>query len=240
MGLTAEHNFLSSKRRNTRSVSTFLLNRSSDIIIPSRTVSVHASLLVFFFFQAEDGIRDYKVTGVQTCALPILDRGCVRERGAASATLTYTATIHGIGGGVPALASGIAAARLTFNRGGDRVTGSSFEENLGGVDGFTLSGQVFDTSVAGPLVPGALVQVCQLPAGLCSTQTANGNGAFSFTGLAGFTSYEVRADPPAGFTLLPHIRVVKLNGSTVKDLFLHAPVAPPAGTTMTSRGTNPA
>src|SRR2546426_9320877 len=27
--------------------------------------------LFFFFFQAEDGIRDYKVTGVQTCALPI-------------------------------------------------------------------------------------------------------------------------------------------------------------------------
>src|SRR5688500_19936037 len=27
--------------------------------------------IVFFFFQAEDGIRDYKVTGVQTCALPI-------------------------------------------------------------------------------------------------------------------------------------------------------------------------
>src|SRR5256885_6229704 len=28
-------------------------------------------LCFFFFFQAEDGIRDYKVTGVQTCALPI-------------------------------------------------------------------------------------------------------------------------------------------------------------------------
>src|SRR2546422_7960661 len=27
----------------------------------------------FFFFQAEDGIRDVAVTGVQTCALPILD-----------------------------------------------------------------------------------------------------------------------------------------------------------------------
>src|SRR5688500_19646542 len=27
---------------------------------------------MIFFFQAEDGIRDYKVTGVQTCALPIL------------------------------------------------------------------------------------------------------------------------------------------------------------------------
>src|SRR5256885_2052065 len=30
-----------------------------------------ASVVVLFFFQAEDGIRDYKVTGVQTCALPI-------------------------------------------------------------------------------------------------------------------------------------------------------------------------
>src|SRR5256884_6780760 len=27
---------------------------------------------LFFFFQAEDGIRDVAVTGVQTCALPIL------------------------------------------------------------------------------------------------------------------------------------------------------------------------
>src|SRR5690606_40951951 len=26
----------------------------------------------YFFFQAEDGIRDFHVTGVQTCALPIL------------------------------------------------------------------------------------------------------------------------------------------------------------------------
>src|SRR5690625_5350303 len=27
--------------------------------------------IIFFFFQAEDGIRDGHVTGVQTCALPI-------------------------------------------------------------------------------------------------------------------------------------------------------------------------
>src|SRR2546430_7099502 len=33
---------------------------------------------VFFFFQAEDGIRDLTVTGVQTCALPIFCRfACV-------------------------------------------------------------------------------------------------------------------------------------------------------------------
>src|SRR5690606_39946814 len=29
-----------------------------------------------FFFQAEDGIRDFHVTGVQTCALPIYCRDC--------------------------------------------------------------------------------------------------------------------------------------------------------------------
>src|SRR5690606_40962320 len=29
---------------------------------------------IFFFFQAEDGIRDFHVTGVQTCALPIYER----------------------------------------------------------------------------------------------------------------------------------------------------------------------
>src|SRR6516162_5009110 len=37
---------------------------------PSSTAS---SFPINFFFQAEDGIRDYKVTGVQTCALPIFD-----------------------------------------------------------------------------------------------------------------------------------------------------------------------
>src|SRR5256885_2930769 len=47
-------------------------------------------ILRIFFFQAEDGIRDYKVTGVQTCALPIFitmmsgddlfDRDLVRRR----------------------------------------------------------------------------------------------------------------------------------------------------------------
>src|SRR5260221_9796147 len=33
---------------------------------------MHPSRGCFFFFQAEDGIRDHCVTGVQTCALPIL------------------------------------------------------------------------------------------------------------------------------------------------------------------------
>src|SRR5256884_1384340 len=33
---------------------------------------IFSRLFIFFFFQAEDGIRDVAVTGVQTCALPIL------------------------------------------------------------------------------------------------------------------------------------------------------------------------
>src|SRR2546429_1944540 len=34
----------------------------------------------FFFFQAEDGIRDVAVTGVQTCALPILPAPVTQHR----------------------------------------------------------------------------------------------------------------------------------------------------------------
>src|SRR5437870_11132808 len=36
---------------------------------------------MFFFFQAEDGIRDGHVTGVQTCALPISGRGQLSVNG---------------------------------------------------------------------------------------------------------------------------------------------------------------
>src|SRR5260370_24810311 len=47
-------------------------------------------LLFFFFFQAEDGIRDSSVTGVQTCALPILRAGIEQGLG-----LRGVAGIHG-------------------------------------------------------------------------------------------------------------------------------------------------
>ena len=38
------------------------------------------SVICFFFFQAEDGIRDTSVTGVQTCALPILRSKAMSRR----------------------------------------------------------------------------------------------------------------------------------------------------------------
>src|SRR5690606_40578128 len=40
--------------------------------IDSFVLDLSAFFCFFFFFQAEDGIRDFHVTGVQTCALPIL------------------------------------------------------------------------------------------------------------------------------------------------------------------------
>src|SRR3712207_8507574 len=43
--------------------------------------------MIFFFFQAEDGIRDIGVTGVQTCALPISGGG-VHSRTAKSLPIT--------------------------------------------------------------------------------------------------------------------------------------------------------
>src|SRR5256885_4259288 len=56
-------------------------------------------LVLCFFFQAEDGIRDYKVTGVQTCALPISRDRRVHEQPAAQAgERPYQRTLHGAAG----------------------------------------------------------------------------------------------------------------------------------------------
>src|SRR5690349_22067741 len=48
--------------------------RSTNAVcaILSGSGRISVDLFLFFFFQAEDGIRDLYVTGVQTCALPIL------------------------------------------------------------------------------------------------------------------------------------------------------------------------
>src|SRR2546426_8091695 len=47
-------------------------------------------VIYFFFFQAEDGIRDYKVTGVQTCALPI----CIDQSDVEPMTRQQRAQMH--------------------------------------------------------------------------------------------------------------------------------------------------
>ena len=59
----------------------------------------------FFFFQAEDGIRDHCVTGVQTCALPILYKD-------AAAYMTIT---QADGGGITFDSVSDGTAQFTFN-----------------------------------------------------------------------------------------------------------------------------
>src|SRR5438445_9664066 len=76
------YSWRSSECRN--SFAGFYLSPWIDWLHPSRTVDVRPAVTPLardwivefvnwtrFFFQAEDGIRDIGVTGVQTCALPI-------------------------------------------------------------------------------------------------------------------------------------------------------------------------
>src|SRR5205807_5523630 len=49
-------------------------------LLCTRVLYVGLFVCFFFFFQAEDGIRDYKVTGVQTCALPIFSPAPGQQR----------------------------------------------------------------------------------------------------------------------------------------------------------------
>src|SRR2546430_9465216 len=56
---------------------------------------------VFFFFQAEDGIRDLTVTGVQTCALPIsADAFLAGSTGGSAQQRRYEADISTAGRGL--------------------------------------------------------------------------------------------------------------------------------------------
>src|SRR5688572_31986534 len=52
-------------------VTSQIMNFSTAIVFITDRFAVVSFSSLFFFFQAEDGIRDLTVTGVQTCALPI-------------------------------------------------------------------------------------------------------------------------------------------------------------------------
>src|SRR2546430_4138895 len=74
--------------------------------------SVYRTLvLFFFFFQAEDGIRDLTVTGVQTCALPISDGQLGRVRRDGREELEGTQA-HDRADVRPAVLRGVAGAGL--------------------------------------------------------------------------------------------------------------------------------
>src|SRR6266536_5132060 len=62
----------------------------------------------FFFFQAEDRIRDPLVTGVQTCALPISEQRLV---------------VSGLAKGAPADSAGVQLGDVVLEIAGERVSG---------------------------------------------------------------------------------------------------------------------
>src|SRR5260370_10963541 len=87
--------------------------------------------MLFFFFQAEDGIRDSSVTGVQTCALPISGASVVMiERGTVGGTCVNT-------GCVPCKAL-LAAAAARHGAAGQRFPGIATQ--AGPVDMAALTG----------------------------------------------------------------------------------------------------
>src|SRR2546430_5223034 len=75
------------------------MNRCRDVIciFAGNRCSVdetRALIVFFFFFQAEDGIRDLTVTGVQTCALPIFLGDAIRRAGRLSRPAQRTGVIR--------------------------------------------------------------------------------------------------------------------------------------------------
>src|SRR6266496_4557963 len=72
--------------------------------------------LFFFFFQAEDGIRDLYVTGVQTCALPILRRHTVRVTNAIRPQTTGAVSFRRMLGSTPACRASPSPARTRPQR----------------------------------------------------------------------------------------------------------------------------
>src|SRR5947208_15239866 len=75
----------------------------SSIYNTIKDFGLQQSAIVFFFFQAEDGIRDDLVTGVQTCALPI-SGACACPEAAAACGVPAAGACAAAACGAPAAA----------------------------------------------------------------------------------------------------------------------------------------
>src|SRR5205823_9427529 len=81
----------------------------------------------FFFFQAEDGIRDKLVTGVQTCALPILIAGKSVQHALLGVTLSSAsngATVGSVESGTGAAKAGVQSGDVITAVDGKSITSS--------------------------------------------------------------------------------------------------------------------
>src|SRR5439155_6814968 len=82
-------------------------------------------LLFFFFFQAEDGIRDGHVTGVQTCALPISPHRGASRRAAVRGQEVGASARAGAASSVAVAVGGVRAARAAGTGAAPCVTGAA-------------------------------------------------------------------------------------------------------------------
>src|SRR5688572_33355166 len=85
----------------------------------------------FFFFQAEDGIRDLTVTGVQTCALPIFDVAPYRHEARAVRTPAVGLVGQAIGDGGEGYRHGSLTAPGRADRGSAADRRRSEERRVG-------------------------------------------------------------------------------------------------------------
>src|SRR5256885_700017 len=69
--LTSNKVWIATDRSRARRCVEACVYGTLDFVGSPRFTAPVEVIAAVFFFQAEDGIRDYKVTGVQTCALPI-------------------------------------------------------------------------------------------------------------------------------------------------------------------------
>src|SRR3989454_7275667 len=91
--------------------------------------------IFFFFFQAEDGIRDYKVTGVQTCALPIYPARDPRPAAARPRADSGAPSSAGNPARAPVAARCAVAAAAVARRGGGASDGGGAGRAVPGVGG---------------------------------------------------------------------------------------------------------
>src|SRR5690348_17941222 len=86
----------------------------------------------FFFFQAEDGIRDGRVTGVQTCALPISESGKNLWQGNLKLAFGTAPVVYTVDGTEYVLATvGGAALTASEERSEERRVGKECRSRLG-------------------------------------------------------------------------------------------------------------
>src|SRR2546430_12821759 len=123
------------------------------------------SFVSFFFFQAEDGIRDLTVTGVQTCALPIWARISAARRTSRSAMSPSSVTAWIIGEG-----RGVAWTQLLWGSTASRVQVMSSASTSAAAE--VLGGELLRRTRVGTLwpavfaAPGDSESVLGNPAGL--------------------------------------------------------------------------